>query len=510
MRRKFYGAVAAASALSLIGGGIALADNVVNKLDTSIDPAFETMTLTAGGATGSTGIYIQPTQDTGETAAQCNVGGSNPDLKVAVASSNTSVATVTSSVTFSNCGDTNTARRTITVTPVSAGTANITFAKASENTNTKTFDFTTAQFTVQVNAAPVTAVAPTVTPNINASAATAGSTGWYKAGTVGLRWTITGTPTPTVNPGADCGTKSINTDGEHSFTCAVTNSAGSASDSATIKRDATPPVISGSDVNDANWRNMDLSQKFTSSDGTSGLANAADAAFTLTASADSVDANTPTTVDKTVVDNAGNSSRRTLSALIDKTPPVNTVTGVGNGATYTLGVVPSAGCTTADALSGAATQATASTSGGPVGSVTTTCSGGKDNAGNTAVDASATYTVAYAFGSFKAPVNALPTRNMVKAGLAVPVKFDLGGNQGLSIFAGNGPTSTSAICSTTTPSDPVEDTMTAGSSSLKYDEVSGTYNYVWKTDAAWAGKCRTFSLNLKDGSTHSVSFTFTK
>lgn len=41
----------------------------------------------------------------------------------------------------------------------------------------------------------------------------------------------------------------------------------------------------------------------------------------------------------------------------------------------------------------------------------------------------------YSFGGFLQPLEALPTLNSLKAGAAVPVKFSLGGDHGLDIFA---------------------------------------------------------------------------
>ena len=54
----------------------------------------------------------------------------------------------------------------------------------------------------------------------------------------------------------------------------------------------------------------------------------------------------------------------------------------------------------------------------------------------------------------------------------------------------------------------VETTSTAGASSLSYSAGDDIYTYVWKTDKAWAGTCRTFQLKLDDGSTHTASFKF--
>jgi hypothetical protein len=81
-----------------------------------------------------------------------------------------------------------------------------------------------------------------------------------------------------------------------------------------------------------------------------------------------------------------------VTLLIDRTAPVVTVNGPGNNATYALGSAPSASCTTTDALSGVATNATLSSSRNASGVYTATCSGGLDMAGN-AGSATVTYTV---------------------------------------------------------------------------------------------------------------------
>jgi hypothetical protein len=84
--------------------------------------------------------------------------------------------------------------------------------------------------------------------------------------------------------------------------------------------------VSPDDVNDTTWRNTALSHNFTANDALSGLANASDAAFTLTASAESTrdvwGALVPTTASKTVKDAVDNSTTRKVSALIDLTDPV--------------------------------------------------------------------------------------------------------------------------------------------------------------------------------------------
>ena len=114
----------------------------------------------------------------------------------------------------------------------------------------------------------------------------------------------------------------------------------------------------------------------------------------------------------------------------------------------------------------------------------------------------------YNFSGFFQPVDNLPTVNVAKAGAAIPVRFSLNGNQGLGIFAAGSPGSKQTACSSSTPLSDVEETVAAGSSSLSYDAGSDQYNYVWKTDGAWAGTCRQFILQLNDGSFHYAKFKF--
>jgi hypothetical protein len=116
----------------------------------------------------------------------------------------------------------------------------------------------------------------------------------------------------------------------------------------------------------------------------------------------------------------------------------------------------------------------------------------------------------YKFTGFFAPVDNLPTVNTVKAGSAVPVKFSLGGNQGLNILAAGYPLSTQIACDTSATLDQIEQTVTAGSSSLSYDATSDQYTYVWKTDKSWAGSCRQLTVKLNDGTSHQANFEFKK
>ena len=184
------------------------------------------------------------------------------------------------------------------------------------------------------------------------------------------------------------------------------------------------------------------------------------------------------------------------------------MSGVSDGATYTLGSVPAAGCETTDALSGVKTPATLSVSGGEVGTFTATCGGASDNAGNTN-GTSVTYTVAYAFSGFLQPVEDQPICNVAKAGSAIPIVFSLGGDKGLDVIAAEYPKVKSGSCTGST-SNSIEAASTSGHSGLSYDPETDRYTYVWKTDKAWRGQARQLVVVLADGTKHTARFAFTK
>ena len=115
-----------------------------------------------------------------------------------------------------------------------------------------------------------------------------------------------------------------------------------------------------------------------------------------------------------------------------------------------------------------------------------------------------THTVHWPFTGFFAPVdnNAL---NAAKAGSAIPVKFGLGGDQGLDIFAAGYPKAVRTSCDTGESADAVEEYVVASTSGLKYDAASGRYQYNWKTTKGVTG-CYQLQLGLKDGSVHTADF----
>jgi hypothetical protein len=115
--------------------------------------------------------------------------------------------------------------------------------------------------------------------------------------------------------------------------------------------------------------------------------------------------------------------------------------------------------------------------------------------------------ILYDFTGFFAPVNNSPTVNLAKAGSSIPVKFSLGGDKGLNIFAAGYPKFQTVACDAL-PTDAIEETTSAGGSSLSYDPATDQYTYVWKTEKSWKGSCRQLVLVFNDAEQHSANFTF--
>ena len=196
----------------------------------------------------------------------------------------------------------------------------------------------------------------------------------------------------------------------------------------------------------------------------------------------------------------------------DNTPPVidpiaNVVVALPPNSTATSTTVTFPTPTATDD-SGSATVTTNPVSGAvfQVGTTTVNVTA-TDPTGNTATG-SFTVTVLHNFSGFLQPVENLPTLNVANAGQAVPVKFSLSGNKGLNIFAAGYPASGQVACDANEPGSVIEETVSAGGSSLNYDATADRYTYVWKTQKAWKGTCRVLSLRLTDGSDHFAKFRF--
>ena len=115
---------------------------------------------------------------------------------------------------------------------------------------------------------------------------------------------------------------------------------------------------------------------------------------------------------------------------------------------------------------------------------------------------------AYNFVGFFQPVDNLPTLNLASAGSAIPVKFSLGGDRGLAIFASGYPVSSPIPCDINEPGSVIEETGNAGGNSLSYDPATDQYSYVWKTNKTWKKTCRMLVVRFNDGSQYFAKFRF--
>jgi predicted extracellular nuclease len=110
------------------------------------------------------------------------------------------------------------------------------------------------------------------------------------------------------------------------------------------------------------------------------------------------------------------------------------------------------------------------------------------------------------FTGFRDPVHNPPRRNGITAGRTVPLTFSLGGNKGLGIVSSAA--STPVRCSATAPIGRVVAAPAAPGSALQYDRRTRAYTYIWRTEKAWAGQCRVFTIALSDNTVHSALFYF--
>jgi sugar lactone lactonase YvrE len=227
-----------------------------------------------------------------------------------------------------------------------------------------------------------------------------------------------------------------------------------------------------------------------------------------------VDVNTPGSyiITYSATDGVNPATANRTVNVVDTTPPAincpaNIVAILPPNSMATSMVVNYPAVTATDSCSASVTVNSAPASGSlfPVG--TTTVNASASDGTNTS-NCSFTVTVLYNFAGFFPPISNQPVVNVVNAGRAIPVKFSLSGFKGLDIFAPNSPASGQVACNSSDPAVTLEDTVTAGGSSLSYSAASDQYTYVWKTEASWAGTCRQLVVVLNDGSIHRADFRF--
>ena len=180
----------------------------------------------------------------------------------------------------------------------------------------------TAGTTVVVSDVSAPVIKPTVT-------GTLGNNGWYTSN-VDVSWSVTDAESPVSNQnGCSATTVTTDTDGV-TFTCTAESAGGSSSESVTVKRDATKPVIgyAGNDSPYTFGQNVNVS--CAASDAGSGLAANTCANINSTGAALGLGDHE---YNATATDNAGNTATAsTTIKVIDVTPPA-----IGANVSGTLG-----------------------------------------------------------------------------------------------------------------------------------------------------------------------------
>ncbi|MCA1643590.1 MAG: hypothetical protein LC785_16970, partial [Acidobacteria bacterium] len=264
----------------------------------------------------------------------------------------------------------------------------------------------------------------------------------------------------------------------------------------TFARDVTPPAVHCA-APDGVWHAADVSLACTADDSASGLADAADASFTLSTSVPGgAEDSNASTGSRTVCDRAGNCATAGPFGgnRVDKRPPDITISAPTNS-TYLIGQAVAANYACADAGSGVASCSgtvvsgagiDTSTVGQHVFNVTAT-----DRAGNTS-SRSVSYTVSYNVCLLYDPAKAN------RSGSTVPVKLrlcDAGGNNlsspGVVVHA----------VGVTRLSDSTSlEVVDAGNANpdfdFRYDPALGGYVFNLKTTGYGAG---TYALNFVAG-----------
>ena len=253
------------------------------------------------------------------------------------------------------------------------------------------------------------------------------------------------------------------------------------------------------------WYNEDVTFDTEGTDATSGI-DTCDPDYTWTTALDGDGTNL--TRGGSCTDNAGNSGTGTSATFkFDDSDPTS-ITFAGGGITpdgsYHFGFVPAgpSSCNANYAISGSAgCVVTGPDNGNAVGPNKYTATA-TDQAGNVGTSFLNYTVLAWTLQGFFQPVDMGGVYNTVKNGSTVPLKF--------RIFAGTTEiTDVAAVsyvkfiyvtCSSTTPTDAIEEVVTTGGTVLRY--TGGQFIDNWKTPSGGSqvGKCLQVQMKTDDGS----------
>ncbi len=288
-------------------------------------------------------------------------------------------------------------------------------------------------------------------------------------------------------------------------------------DSVTVRLDKTAPTITGAPTtspNGASWYKGPVTIKFTCTDVLSGVASCP-ADVTLTANGQGQE------VTRTATDKAGNEASTTVGNInIDASAPTVTVTGVTPGTIYTLGSVPTGGCTATDVgPSGLDGTCQFTVTGGTSSGVATFnyTATARDVAGNVTT-VTGSYTVRYPVVTYSTsfwlqPINdtahtAGATTSVFKSGSTVPAKFRILDANGKSIQTATPPqwiTPAKGSATTSAVDETVYTDPATSGSNFTWNATEQLYQFNWASPKNGNGYFWRIGVKLDDGTTQAVN-----
>jgi hypothetical protein len=333
IRNKLLSALSLAVVLALLLAPLAFADNTIPDGDGMEPVASHPMdfgTVCAGSTTMQTAL-IRVNRNGNAGSPNVFKDGSTVTVSVlsvsgaglsAVMSSPNTITLPSNWGSLANNSDSDYVSSDVTFVAGAAGSfsGSVRYRGSGVNSSNTTID-RDASMTVTatiVDCAPNDITPPDISYVLD-PASPDGDNSWYKSD-VTLTWTVTEDESPDSLVKTGCEDQSLTSDqAETAYSCSATSDGGSAGPvTVSIKRDATPPTISGSRSTDANaygWNNADVVVSFLCEDNLSGVASCGpDQTLGFEGAGQSVTG--------TAVDDAGNSASTIVDGInIDKTAP---------------------------------------------------------------------------------------------------------------------------------------------------------------------------------------------
>lgn len=111
---------------------------------------------------------------------------------------------------------------------------------------------------------------------------------------------------------------------------------------------------------------------------------------------------------------------------------------------------------------------------------------------------------------FEKPVANPPDYSTRKAGSVVPIKFSLGGDRGMDIFADGFPVSAEIPCDTSPEMEMGDPISMPGRNGLTYNATTQMYELRWVTSKTWKSTCRQLVVAFADGTSLRANFRFVR